>query len=176
MENEYSIELIDSLWKNSLNLHLKTDKEQMDFLNGLFLNRNKIGSRLLFKTLMNLLHVFFSHDNDHFTELFVKLFLTLEEDAGLNIGDVLENLGIISKGCNEEQKKRIFSYVLENVDIESQNASGIISICNCFRYMYPELSKNEKDCILQTLEQIKTVNREEHILASIDFTIKSLEE
>ena len=168
----------DSLWHASLNLHNRTYEEQLEFLHFLKDYKEDIGNWLFFKTLVNMLHVYYSYTNNEFTKLYVELFLSIDrmDRNDLNVGDVIETLGLVIKGCDMDQIKAIQQYIQKYVHTCKQSPSSMISACNCYRYIYPEVSEKEQKSILDTLYQLKADNTFESVDATLYFTIKSLQE
>lgn len=168
----------DVLWNESLNLHNVAYNKQVQYLLKLKDIKNIISNKLFFRTLTNMLHVFYMHTNNEFTNLYIDLLLSIKLDSAnnLNAGDVFEILGIVIKGCNSSQKKNIIKYIDSYIYLCKQDVSAIISVCNCFRYMYPEMSLEGKEYILNTLDKIKEDNLFSSVVSSLEFTIKTLKE
>ena len=84
----------------------------------------------------------------------------------------MELIGILYKGSPNESKTKLFNYVITNSMSCLNDPSSIISICNCFSYMFDEVTIMSKEIIIETLKSIRNKNTYVYIDDSILLTLE----
>lgn len=172
------IALENALWAIGMNLHNEAEDKQWQYLQYIRSNRQNLGGKLYFRCLTNILHVFYTNMSAMNKQLYLELLLAINPQTvdGIGIGDVLEILGILVKGCTPDQALRLFCYVQNNAELCLGDPSALVSACNCFRYMYPEVSADLRRNILDMISNLKAKNPYRELDTTLGFTLHSLQE
>lgn len=178
LANIEKTELENTLWKIGMNLHNETDAMHHEYLLFLMTNRQQIGDRMYFRSLTNILHVFYANMSDSNKNLYVNMLLAAYTQGigNVGLGDLMELLGITVKGCNAEQKEWLFHFVQDHFELCLDDAGALVSICNCYRYMYPEQSAEHRAEIIDMLSTLIAKNPYPELDATLNFTAHSLRE
>lgn len=171
-------ELENALWKIGMNLHNESDAVHHEYLLFLMAKKQQLGEKVYFRSLTNILHVFYANMNEDNKNLYLNMLLAAYAQGigKVGLGDLLEILGIIVKGCNAEQKKRLFNFVKDHYELCLGDATALVSVCNCYRYMYPEQPADLRADILDMLSILIAKNPYPELDATLCFTLRSLRE
>lgn len=164
----------DALWEVGLNSHRISNDERICYINYLNSQREVLSSKILLTAVGYIMHTFFSAMSDLEREKYIELLINIESISPSVVGDIYDMIGILFKGCPMKIKNRLFQYILDKSLSCLSEPSAIISLCNCFTYIYDEVGTTEKEYIIEKLRTILSKNPYRFIDDSIEFTINSL--
>lgn len=168
----------NALWVIGMNLHNEPDDKQRQYLEFIGSNHPRLGGKLFFRCLTNILHVFYANMTAANQQLYLELFLSIDPQTidGIAMGEILEILGILVKGCTPAQTLQVFHYVQTNAELCLKDPSALVSACNCFRYLYPEIPADSQKTILDMISNLKVKNSYRELDTTLNFTFHSLQE
>lgn len=164
----------DILWENGMRSHLMSKQERIRYINELSSNDMKLGSRQKLNALAHLMHsYFYCMDNDE-KDKYVQTFINIEISSPALCGELMEIIGILYKAASDLSKLALLKFIFNYYDICIEDATAIISFCNCVRYLYCEVNIAEQQRLLYVLREIESKNKFEYVNESIDLTINTL--
>ncbi len=167
-------DLEDALWNVSLSIHEYESKNQGQFIYYLSNHYGDIASSVVLRTLTNMLHWYYYNMNEEIKSLYIEMLLSLNNRMDIVSGDLFELIGIVIKGCTKNDHFKVVSFIKNNYAKCLSDYSSVISLCNCFRYAYPELNFKDRSIIFNILNNLTHDFQLTDIYPSIEFTINSL--
>ena len=161
---------INEMWYIGMRSHLATKEEREKYISSLIENKDKIDCKTYINELVYLMHTFFYSMEDCEKDRYAEAFLQKEYDSSFSSGEAFELLGIIFKGASSKARKKILAYIKENSKNCIYDASAIISLCNCIRCVYDEITEDEQKDMISMLNYIQDNNQFVFVNESIELT------
>lgn len=163
-------ELENTLWKIGLTSHTASSEDQKKYLDFLCENASELAPKTILNAVSYIMHTYFHCMQDEERGKCIRLILCADINKLQNFGDVFDMLGILYKKCPHNLKKEVVNYIAANAMKTLSNPSAIISICNCFSYIFDELEPADRKVVLKTLEQLISAQPYPYLNETLLFT------
>lgn len=176
-EQEFAIDISDDeMWFQGMLSHRKTKEERMAFIHHVRAKESEVSVRQYISWLSNMMHTYFYSMDPEEKQNYIDSFVQAPVVSPSECGELLEILGILFKSASECSKEEIFSCIQRNASVCAENPSAIVSLCNCVRCVYNDVTPKQKDSILELLLEIKRKNKFPFVNESIQLTIHTMKE